>query len=259
MSELGGSRDLSGKVAIVTGASTPRGIGNEIAKRYARGGASLLLVAEATQEQLDSTAKVCRELGAERVEVLLSDLGEAGAAERMVEHADRTFGRVDVLVNNAGIRDHTSFGDFRREAFDRIVAVNLAAPFFASQAVLPIMRRQGGGRIIHTASQLGHVAYDKRAVYGLTKAALIHLTKSMAYELGRENIIVNSISPGPIATGPTLARPAEVTAKRVEQYVPAGRVGEPEEVADLAYFLATAAPAFMQGTDIVIDGGYIIH
>ncbi|HEX2827510.1 MAG TPA: SDR family oxidoreductase [Burkholderiales bacterium] len=256
---IGDDRGLSGKVAIVTGASTPRGIGNEIAKRFARGGASLLLVAEATQEQLDSTAKVCRELGAERVEVLLSDLGETGAAERMVEHAEKTFGRVDVLVNNAGIRDHIRFGEFTREIFDRIVAVNLAAPFFASQAVLTIMRRQGGGRIIHTASQLGHVAYDKRAVYGLTKAAIIHLTKSMAYELGRDNIIVNAISPGPVATGPILSRPAEVTQKRVEQYVPAGRVGEPEEIADLAYFLATTAPAFMQGTDIVIDGGYIIH
>src|SRR5215210_4077873 len=164
---MGNDRGLSGKVAIVTGASTPRGLGNEIAKRFARGGASLLLVAEATQEQLDSTAKVCRELGAARVEVLLSDLGETGAAERMVEHADRTFGRVDVLVNNAGIRSHVSFGDYTRETFDRVIAVNLAAPFFASQAVLPIMRRQGGGRIIHTASQLGHVTYDKRAVYGL--------------------------------------------------------------------------------------------
>lgn len=251
--------ELKGKVAVVTGASTPRGIGNEIAKRFARGGASLLINAEATQAQLDATAKECRELGAERVEVLLSDLGEKGAAEQMITHADRAFGRIDVLVNNAGIRSHTSFGEYTREAFDRIVAVNLAAPFFASQAVLPIMRRHGGGRIIHTASQLGHVTYDKRAVYGLTKAALIHLTKSMAYELGRENIIVNAISPGPVATGPTLERPAEVTRRRIEQYLPIGRVGEPEEIADLAYFLATTAPRFLMGQDIVIDGGYIIH
>src|SRR3990172_5897135 len=140
-----------------------------------------------------------------------------------------------------------------------MIAVNRAAPFLASQPVLPIMRQQGGGRIIHIASQLGHVAYSKRALYGLTKAALIHLTKSMAYELGRENIIVNSISPGPIATGPTLERDQEVTRKRVEQYVPAGRVGEPDEVANLAFYLASSAPAFLQGEDIVIDGGYIIH
>lgn len=251
--------ELTGKVAIVTGASTPRGIGNEIAKRFARAGASLFLVAEATQEQLDTTAQECRGLGAARVEVALIDLGEPGAPERMVAQAEAAFGRIDVLVNNAGIRSHVDFGDHTREWFDRVVAVNLAAPFFASQAVLPIMRRQGGGRIIHTASQLGHVAYAKRTLYGLTKAAIIHLTKSMAYELGRENIIVNSISPGPIATGPTLERDPELTRKRVEQYVPAGRVGEPEEVAELAFFLASSAPAFLQGQDIVIDGGYIIH
>lgn len=251
--------ELAGKVAIVTGASTPRGIGNEIAKRYAQSGASLFLVAEATNEQLDSTARVCRELGAARVEIALIDLGEPGAPERMVAQAEAAFGRIDVLVNNAGIRSHVDFGDHTRDAFDRVVSVNLAAPFFASQAVLPIMRRQGGGRIIHIASQLGHVAYSKRTLYGATKAALIHLTKSMAYELGRENIIVNSISPGPIATGPTLERDPEVTRKRVEQYVPAGRVGEPEEVANLAFFLAASAPAFLQGEDIVIDGGYIIH
>ena len=251
--------DLKGKVAVITGASTPRGIGNEIAKRSARGGATLLINAEATQEQLDSTAKECRALGAERVEVLLADLGERGAAEQMIAHAEKLFGRIDVLVNNAGMRSHVAFGEYTRDAFERIIAVNLAAPFFASQAVVPIMRKQGGGRIIHTASQLGHVTYDKRAVYGLTKAALIHLTKSMANELGRDNIIVNSISPGPVATGPTLERPAEVTRKRIEQYIPIGRVGEPEEIADLAYFLATSAPRFLMGQDIVIDGGYIIH
>lgn len=251
--------ELAGKVAIVTGASTPRGIGNEIARRFAEAGASLFLVAEATQEQLDSTAKACKALGAGRVEVALIDLGEPDGPERMVAQAERALGRIDILVNNAGIRSHVDFGEYTRDGFDRVVAVNLAAPFFASQAVLPIMRRQGGGRIIHVASQLGHVAYSKRTLYGLTKAAVIHLTKSMAYELGRENIIVNSISPGPIATGPTLARSPEVTRKRVEQYVPAGRVGEPEEVADLAFFLASSAPGFLQGQDIVIDGGYIIH
>ena len=252
--------ELKGKVAIVTGASTHRGIGNEIAKRFAKAGASVFLVAEATQDQLDSTVQECRTyMDAGRIEAALIDLGEPGAPEHMVQKAEELFGRVDVLINNAGIRMPANFGDYTREQFDRVVSVNLAAPFFASQAVLPLMRRQGGGRIIHTASQLGHVTYPQRALYGLTKAALIHLTKSMAYELGRENIIVNAISPGPIATMPTLNRPAEVTRKRVEQYIPAGRVGQPEEIAELALYLASSSPAFLQGQDIVIDGGYIIH
>ena len=252
--------ELKGKVAIITGASTPFGIGNAIAKRFARAGASILCVAEATQEQLNTIVRECRAFeDSGRVESALIDLGEPGAPERMVQTANDLFGHVDVLVNNAGIRAPVNFGDYTREQFDRVVSVNLAAVFFASQAVLPVMRRQGGGRIIHMASQLGHVTYGQRALYGLTKAALIHLTKSMAYELGRENIIVNAISPGPIATGPILARPSEDTRQRVEQYIPAGRVGEPEEIADLALYLASSSPAFLQGQDIVIDGGYIIH
>jgi NAD(P)-dependent dehydrogenase (short-subunit alcohol dehydrogenase family) len=252
--------ELKGKVAVVTGASAPRGIGRAIATAFAAAGASVLCVAEATQEQLDDVVRECRALpDAARIESALIDVGEPGAPERMIALAQQLFGRVDVLVNNAGIRMPVDFGDYTREQFDRVVSVNLAAAFFASQAVLPIMRAQGGGRIIHIASQLGHVTYEKRAVYGLTKAALIHLTKSMAYELGRDNIVVNAISPGPIATGPTLARPAEVTQRRVDQYIPAGRVGTPEEVADLALYLASASPSFLQGQDIVIDGGYIIH
>jgi NAD(P)-dependent dehydrogenase (short-subunit alcohol dehydrogenase family) len=253
--------ELKGKVAIVTGASTPSGIGNAIAKRFARAGASVLCVAEATQEQLDTVVRECRafeESG--RVESALIDLGEPGAPERMVQMANELFGRVDVLVNNAGIRAPVNFGDYTREQFDRVVSVNLAAAFFASQAVPPDHADGKAGDALFTwRRSFGHVTYGQRALYGLTKAALIHLTKSMAYELGRENIIVNAISPGPIATGPILARPPEETRQRVEQYIPAGRVGEPAEIADLALYLASSSPAFLQGQDIVIDGGYIIH
>jgi NAD(P)-dependent dehydrogenase (short-subunit alcohol dehydrogenase family) len=252
--------ELRGKVAVITGASAPLGIGRAIATRFARSGASLFLVAEATEAKLRAAAAECEAFPqAGRVASELIDLAEPGAAERMIVRAGELFGRVDILVNNAGIRTPVNFGNYTREQFDRAISVNLAAPFFASQAVLPIMRRNGGGRIIHIASQLGHVTYSQRALYGLTKAALIHLTKSMAYELARDNIIVNAISPGPIATQPTLARDPAVTQKRVEQYVPAGRVGEPDEVAEVAFFLASSSPAFLMGQDIVVDGGYIVH
>lgn len=251
--------ELKGKVVIVTGASTPRGIGNAIAKRFAQAGASVFLVAEKTAEQLETAVRECRAFAhAGRIESALIDLGEPGAAERMVAQADALFGRVDVLVNNAAIRISEDFGNYTRAQFDLGVAVNLAAPFFASQAVLPIMRRQGGGRILNITSQMGHVTFTQKALYGLSKAALIHLTKSMAYELGRENIIVNAISPGPIDTQWNRVRSPELTRRLVDQ-VPVGRLGEPEEIADLAFYLATLSPAFLQGQDIVIDGGYIIH
>jgi NAD(P)-dependent dehydrogenase (short-subunit alcohol dehydrogenase family) len=261
---MSGLKDgLVGKVAVITGSSTPKGIGLAIARRFASEGASLFLAAEGTPEQLKAAAEECRALASAgaTVEYGQFDLALPGKPEAMIAAALEKFGRIDVLVNNAGIRDNKAFGEFNREEFDRILSVNLSAAFFASQAVLPAMRRQGGGRIIHIASQMGHVAFDKRAVYGLTKAALIHLTKSMAYELGPEGIIVNAISPGPVRTQPILDRIAadptyEATRSR---YVRAGRLGEVTEIAELAYFMAATDATYMQGTDIVIDGGYITH
>lgn len=254
---------LTGKVAVISGASTPKGLGAAIARRYAAEGASLYLAADGPAEGLATTAEDCRALcpGDGVVETGLFDLAESGAPEAMIAAALETFGRIDVLVNNAGIRDHVQFGDFTREEFDKIVSVNLSAAFFASQAVLPMMRKQGGGRIIHMASQMGHITFDKRAVYGLTKAALIHLTKSMAYELGKEGIIVNAISPGPILTQPILDRlendPDYAAARNA--YLRAGRYGKPEEIAELAYYLAVTDATYMQGTDLLIDGGYTTH
>jgi len=256
-------RQLTGKVVVITGASTELGIGSAIARRFAREGASVFLVAEGTVEQLEKVRDECRSCAeAGRIDYGVFDLSESGAAERMIEEAARRFARIDVLVNNAGIRAPYHFGEYTRTMFDRVVGVNLAAPFFASQAVLPIMRRQGGGRIIHIASQLGHVTYAKRALYGLTKAALIHLTKSMAYELGRDGIMVNSISPGPVRTQFIIDRSAgepEEAARRLKTYVPLGRLGEPDEIADVALFLATTSATYLQGEDICVDGGYTSH
>lgn len=261
---MSGLKDgLVGKVAVITGASTPKGIGMAIARRYAAEGASLYLVAESPEADLQASVETCRKEspGKAQIEFGRFDLAEPGGPEAMIAKALETFGHIDILVNNAGIRDHKVFGEFNREEFDHIVAVNVSAAFFASQAVLPIMRKQGGGRIIHIASQMGSIAYDKRAVYGLTKAALIHLTKTMAYELGRENIIVNSISPGPVLTQPILDRLEQDPdyADTRFKYLRSGRFGEPEEVAELAFYLAATDATYMMGADLLIDGGYTTH
>jgi len=261
---MSGLKDgLVGKVAVVTGASTPKGIGSAIARRFAAEGASLYLAAEGPLDELEAIAATCRNLcrAGARVESGVFDLGLAGQPEAMIADALDRFGRVDVLVNNAGIRDHKAFGEVSRELFDRVVSVNLAAAFFASQAVLPAMRAQGGGRIIHIASQMGSIAYDKRSVYGLTKAALIHLTKSMAYELGPEGIVVNAISPGPILTQPILDRlekePGYSNTRMT--YLRANRFGTPDEIAELAFYLAATDATYMQGANLLIDGGYTTH
>jgi NAD(P)-dependent dehydrogenase (short-subunit alcohol dehydrogenase family) len=179
----------------------------------------------------------------------------------MVQAALAVFGRVDVLVNNAGIRCRKAFGSFTRADFAAVVEVNLAASFFASQAVLPAMRTQGAGRIIHVASQHGSVASEDNALYGMTKAALIHLARNMAYELAAEGIEVNTVSPGPIATQYNLDSWGKQPGKleMMAARVPAGRMGRPEEIAEAIVFLATMQGSFIQGHDLVVDGGYIIH
>ena len=254
---------LSDKIALITGASAPKGIGEAIAKRFAVEGASLFLVAESTVAQLETVTQECRRLNTAggRIEYGVFDLAETGAAEAMVEEALAIFGRVDILVNNAGIRVPSEFGAYSRDDFDRAVAVNLAGPFFASQAVLPAMRRQGGGRIIHIASQMGMVAFDRRMIYGMTKAALIYLAKAMAYEVAADGIVVNAISPGPTLTQPIIDRienEPEHAQSRLA-YIRSNRYGTPEEVAEVAFFLASTDATFLQGDNIVIDGGYTTH
>ncbi|PWS35914.1 hypothetical protein DFH01_20340 [Falsiroseomonas bella] len=252
-----------GPVALITGASSPVGIGAAIARRLAHHGWRLLLVAEGPEASLAGVVAECRAIARDpgKVEGLIADLREASAAEAMVARALDAFGRVDALVNNAGMRLSKPFGSFTATEFDEVVAVNLRAPFLTSQAVLPAMRRQGGGRIVHVASQLASVAAQDRALYGLTKAALIHLTKCMALELAPENILVNAVSPGPTATAPILSgahdRPG-VAEDRLRR-VPAGRLGRPEEIAEVVAFLLTTEATFLLGHDIVVDGGYTLH
>jgi len=272
-------KDLEGKVAVITGASTPHGIGRAIARRFAKENARVFLVADRTNEQLDEAVKECSELtGPENVCSALMDLGIPGQPEEMIDRAIKKFGRIDILVNNAALRAPYDFGDFTRTTFDRMISVNLAAAFFASQAVLAPMRAQGGGRIIHITSQLAQLAAPQRALYGLTKAAMVHLTKSMAVELCRYNISVNALSPGPIATQPlrdiglnSMRELYESKSEKINQAkpeaawnddlldrVPIGRLGEADEIADVAYYLAKQSPTFLMGQDIVVDGGYVL-
>ena len=250
-------------VAIITGASSPVGIGAAIARRLASAGWRLVLVAEGPADDLDQVAAECRQLSPPGGDAVahLADLGDPGAATSLVDVAVAQFGRVDALVNNAGLRIFKKFGDFTCADFDASVAVNLRAPFLTSQAVLPVMRRQGGGRIVHVASQLGSVSFPTRGLYGLTKAALIHLTKTMALELARENIIVNAISPGPIRTAIAMDREIadpEAAQARLD-HVPMGRMGRPEEVADIVFMLLTTSATYLTGHDLIVDGGYTLH
>jgi NAD(P)-dependent dehydrogenase (short-subunit alcohol dehydrogenase family) len=251
------SPELAGKVALVTGAS--RGIGRAVALRLASEGAAIYLAADGTEAELEEGARLCRAAGAADAVWGLHDLAAPTAAEGMILDAHRRLKRIDILVNNAGIRVRKAFGEFSQEEFDRVVAVNLRSPFFASQAVVPIMRAQGGGHIVHMASQLGIVASRFGAVYSLTKAALIQLTRSMALELAAEGIRVNAVCPGPVSTEGFLAgrNPGELEQRARD--VPIGRFGTVEEVAGVVAFLVSRDAAYVAGHALVMDGGYVVH
>ena len=250
---------LAGRTAVVTGAS--RGIGHAIALELARAGARLYLVADEPVAAIDHAAQDCRAAGAEACDVLRIDLGSPDAARTMIAQAHARLGRIDILVNNAGIRMRKPFDQCSVADFDRIVAVNLRAPFLASQAVVPYMRDAGGGRIIHIASQMGIVTHPQIALYSLTKAGLIHLTKSMALELAQHNIQVNAVSPGPATTEANLRRMHDdpgVHAERMK-YMATDRLVTCEEVAAVVLFLATTDATAIQGHNLVVDGGYTLH
>mgnify|MGYP001574785574 FL=1 len=250
---------LTGKVALVTGAS--RGIGRATARALSEAGAAVYLAADGTREELSAAAAECRAQNAfARAEFGMFDLSDAEDVGRMVDAALASFGRIDILVNNAGIRIRHPFGEFSAADFDRLIAVNLRAPFLTSQAVAASMRASGGGRIIHIASQLGIVASRTSALYGLAKAALIYLTKAMAIELAPDNIMVNAVSPGPVETEFNRARMEREPGYREsrQSQVPLGRWGKPEEIAQAILFLASTEATYIHGSNLVIDGGYVI-
>lgn len=248
---------LSGKAAVITGAS--RGIGRAVALRLASSGASVYLAADGTEAEIEEAAAVCRTAGAPDASWGIHDLAQPDQPGLMIAAAHKRLSRIDILVNNAGLRVRKAFGEFSHEEFDRLVAVNLRAPFFSSQAVVPIMRAQGGGTIIHMASQLGIVASRYGAVYNLTKAGLIQLTRSMALELSADGILVNAVCPGPVSTTGFLAgrNPGELEQRARD--VPLGRFGTVEEVAGVVAFLCSKDAGYIVGHALVMDGGYIVH
>jgi NAD(P)-dependent dehydrogenase (short-subunit alcohol dehydrogenase family) len=249
--------ELSGKVAVITGAS--RGIGRAVALRLAAEGAAIYLAAEGTEAELKDVEAACRRAGAPDAAWDIHDLTQAGAPEAMIAATHHRMGRIDILVNNAGIRVRKAFGELSSDEVDRVLALNLRAPFLASQAVVPIMRAQRGGHVIHMASALGLVASRFGSIYNVTKAGLIQLARSMALELSADGILVNAVCPGPVSTEGFLAgrNPGELEQRARD--VPIGRFGTVEEVAGVVAFLVSKDAGYVTGHALVMDGGYIAH
>jgi NAD(P)-dependent dehydrogenase (short-subunit alcohol dehydrogenase family) len=246
--------DLEQQVALVTGAA--RGLGHDIALALAHAGADVALgLRDVTSGGDLAHAIEAQGRRALRLQMDVTDLAQISTA---VDHAVAHFGRIDVLVNNAGIAPENLAENVTESDYDLTCAVNLKGTFFVSQAIGRVMIRQGRGRIINLSSQAGFVALPGESIYCMTKAGISHLTKCLAVEWGRYGITVNAVAPTFIAT-PGTAPALENDAFRedvIERIAALHRVGQPMDVAGAVVFLASPAASLVTGHTMLIDGGW---
>jgi NAD(P)-dependent dehydrogenase (short-subunit alcohol dehydrogenase family) len=257
--------ELDGQIAIVTGAG--RGIGRATALELAKMGADIV-VAELDRAGADRTASEVKGLG-RRVLIVPTDVTSRADLQAMADRARGEFGRIDVLVNNAGIYRAALPLDVTEEHWDAVLDVNAKAVFFASQAVLPAMIAQKRGNIISLASLAGKIGSRNNLPYNASKAAVISITKSLALAHAADGIRANCVCPGFVETDmwTMVAReqgalqgmaPEEFTRQRLAQ-IPLGRMETPQDVANVIAFLASSRAAYMTGQAINVTGGLIMH
>jgi NAD(P)-dependent dehydrogenase (short-subunit alcohol dehydrogenase family) len=244
---------LKGKVALITGSS--RGIGKDISIGFAKEGADVII----NGKNLEKTKPVAKEIEGLGVRCMAigADVSSSQDVSRMAEEAIHTFGRIDILVNNAGVNPFILEAEkIKEEGWDQVLDTNLKGVFLCCQAVGKRMIQQGGGRIINISSTAGIIGEQGFLPYCVSKAGVMTLTRILAYEWSRYNILVNAIAPGLIAGGmnaPILNK--EILVSGLTQQVPLKRLGKPEEIVNTVLFLASEESSYINGTTIVADGG----
>ena len=240
---------MSTKVAIVTGAA--RGIGLAIAKKFIEQGYSVALV------DIDAAelAKADSTLGDQTI-AIVCDVADPRQVKAAVAEVKARFGRIDALVNNAGIAVFKPLLETTHEEWERVLAVNLTGPFLFAQACAPIMLQNSGASIVNIGSISGMRASTLRVAYGTSKAALAHLTRQQAAELGNAGIRVNLVAPGPVDTA--MAKQVHTPDIRADYHdtIPLNRYGLEEEIAAAVWFLCSDAASYVNGQTLAVDGGF---
>lgn len=242
---------LQGKKAIVTGGT--RGIGFAVVQTFLRNGASVALFGS-RQETVDKALAALKTENPDwEVIGMAPDLTDYAAVDAAFAEVEKAFGRIDILVNNAGISAREPLYDYTPEAFENIMRLNVSAVFNGCRAAAPRMKAQGGGSIINTSSMVSLYGQPSGVGYPTSKFAVNGMTRSLARELGRDNIRVNAVAPGVTRTDMVANLPQEIV-QRVCAPIPLGRMGEPEEVANAFLFLASDLASYITGEILQVDG-----
>ncbi|NHN34780.1 SDR family NAD(P)-dependent oxidoreductase [Paenibacillus agricola] len=245
---------LDGRVALITGGC--QGLGLVFAQALSNAGAIVAVTSRDEAKAAEGAQRIREETGRQTLGVAV-DVTDAGQVRRMAEETVRALGRIDILINNAGINVRKPILDYDEESWDLVQNTNLKAPFLCAKAVAPYMIKQKYGRIINMSSMLGTVALPERSAYCSSKGGLIQLTKVMALEWAEHNITANAVCPGPFATDLNKVVMDNPEANQFFlDHLAIKRWGNPDELSGIILYLASEASSFMTGSSLTIDGGW---
>lgn len=245
---------LKGKCAVVTGAA--KGIGKAIALKLASLGVNIVLNYRSSEDKAIETEKEILSLGVEVLRIK-GDISKANDVENLIDCAKKKFGKIDIMVNNAGITKDTLLLRMKEEDFDSVINVNLKGVFNCLKAITPVMVKQKEGKIINLSSVVGLVGNAGQVNYAASKAGVIGMTKSLAKEIGSRGITVNAVAPGFIETDMTDML-GDKFKEEAKKSIPLKRLGKAEDVAEVVAFLASDSANYITGQVIQVDGGMVM-